>query len=288
MNKYENLIDKIGVDIQPGINVDTPYIHNNVAFNVVFAQLTSDRNTVKNKILSGETPIPDFDSLQRKQNQMQEPGTLPFRSTTPVDIRYNEGTGVLHLKIFQNRTDDFAGDETIEGVAIHVNSDNPELSPFNGLYLKKGPTTHSDLRSSVRCNTDIMLPMYHDNFADREYIHGFYTNKGNFITRRQARWLIEENNLPTAVHISEISGQDGCMSTDIWNEDGSPSKHRVNTMVTAKSDRFPVHVSTGTGHIPVTQVKREKDSKGKTIPKTASEMMAEKRVKKMMRNYGSR
>lgn len=215
---------------------------------------------------------------------MQEPNSPPFASVN-TEIRYNEGTGVLQLKIFQNRTDDFAEDETIEGVAIHVDSQNPELSPFNGLYLKKGPTTHSDLRSAVRCS-NIMLPMYHDNFADREYIHGFYTNKGNFITRRQARWLVEENNLPTAVHISEISGRDGCMSTHIWNEDGSPSRYRINPIVNATSDRFTIATPTGLGHISDIPPQRQRDSKGKTIPKSASEMMAEKRLKKMMKRYG--
>ena len=250
MNKYENPIDHIGVE-PSGTEVKTLDIHSNQTFH----------------------------------KAMQEPNSRPFQSAN-TEIRYNEGTGVSHLKIFQNRTDDFAEDETIEGVAIHVDSENPELSPFNGLYLKKGPTTHNDLRSAIRCNTDIMLPMYHDNFADREYIHGFYTNKGNFITRRQARWLVEQNNLLTAVHISEISGHHGCMSTDIWNEDGSPSRYRINPTVNATSDRFTVPIGNGMGPVPTTRVNRQKDSKGKTIPKTASEMMAEKRVKKMIRKFG--
>lgn len=286
MNKYENPIDTIGVE-PSGTEVNIPHLYDNATFTAVLNKASSERKSAKEKILSGETPMPDFDSIQRKQNQMQEPNSRPFQSAN-TEIRYNEGTGVEHLKIFQFRTDDFAEDETIEGVAIHVDSENPELSPFNGLYLKKGPTTHTDLRSAVRCNTDIKLPMYHDNFADREYIHGFYTNKGNFITRRQARWLVEENNLPTAVHISEINGRDGCMSTDIWNEDGSPSRYRVNPIVNATSDRFTIATPTGLGHISDIPPQRQRDSKGKTIPKTASEMMAEKRVKKMMRNFGSR
>lgn len=284
MNKYENPIDTIGVE-PSGTEVNIPHLYDNATFTAVLNKTSSERKSAKEKILSGETPMPDFDSIQRKQTQMQEPNSRPFQSAN-TEIRYNEGTGVEHLKIFQNRTDDFAVDETIEGVAIRVDSENSGLSPFNGIYLKKGPTTHSNLLSAVRCNTDIKLPMYHDNFADREYIHGFYTNKGNFITRRQARWLIEENNLPTAVHISEISGMDGCLSTDIWNEDGSPSSHRVNPIVNATSDRFTIATPTGLGHISDIPPQRQRDSKGKTIPKSASEMMAEKRLKKMMKRYG--
>ena len=169
-------------------------------------------------------------------------------------------------------------------MAIRVDSESFGLSPFNGIYLEKGPTTHSNLLSAVRCNTDIKLPMYHDNFADREYIHGFYTNKGNFITRKEALWLIIKNDLPTAVPKSEINSSYGAMSTDIWNEDGSPPKYdsRRSTQTVSK----PSGGKTGFGHIPVKPVPRAKDSKGKVIPKTVSEMMREKRMKKMMRKFG--
>ena len=284
MNKYENPIDTIGIE-PSGTEVNIPHLYDNATFTAVLNKASSERKSAKEKILSGETPMPDFDSIQRKQNQMQEPNSRPFQSAN-TEIRYNEGTGVSHLKIFQNRTDDFAEDETIEGVAIHVDSENPELSPFNGLYLKKGPTTHNDLRSAIRCNTDIILPMYHDNFADREYIHGFYTNKGNFITRRQAVWLIGENDLPTAVPKSEINSSYGAMSTDIWNEDGSPPKYdsRRSTQTVSK----PSGGKTGFGHIPVKAVPRAKDSKGKVIPKTVSEMMREKRMKKNIRKFTGR
>ncbi len=253
MNKQENLTACVGVE-PSGTEVKTPDIHSNQTFH----------------------------------KAMQEPNSRPFQSAN-TEIRYNEGTGVLHLKIFQSRTDDFAEDETIEGVAIHVDSENPELSPFNGLYLKKGPTTHTDLRSAVWCNTDIKLPMYHDNFADREYIHGFYTNKGNFINRRQAVWLIGENDLPTAVPKGEINSHTGAMSTDIWNEDGSPPRYDSRNTITANvnSQRFQVPTgSRGVGHISTKPIERPKDGKGKVLPKKASEMMAEKRIKKMMKKFG--
>lgn len=221
---------------------------------------------------------------------MQEQNTLPPQSSN-TEIRYNGDPDVTELHVFSHREDSFQEDETIVGVAIHVDSKSEKYSSFNGFYLMKGPATHNALRSAVRLEGDIQLPSYHDNFADREYIHGFYTNKGNFINRRQALWLIGENDLPTAVPKSEINSTYGAMSTDIWNEDGSPpkydSKYRVDGTINVSTQHFRVPTRNGgVGHVQVKPIPRQKDSKGKVIPKTASELMAEKRIKKMMRKFG--
>lgn len=287
MNKYENPIDRIGVE-PSGTEVKTPDLYDNSAFNAVLSRATSERKAAKEKILSGENPMPDFDSLQRKQNQMQERNTLPFQSSN-TEIRYSGDPEVTRLHVFSHREDSFEEDETIVGLAIHVDSESEKYAPFNGFYLMKGPGTHNSLRSAVRLEADIQLPMYHDNFADREYIHGFYTNKGNFINRRQAVWLIGENDLPTAVPKSEINSHHGAMSTDIWNEDGSPPKYdSKNTAAgTTTTQRYQApNGRGGVGHIPVTPIARPKDSKGKVMPKKASELMAEKRIKKMVRKFG--
>lgn len=220
-----------------------------------------------------------------KDKAMQEPNSHPFQ-TSNTEIRYRGDPDVTSLHVFSRIRDSFQEDETIVGVAIHVDSESETYSSFNGFYLTKGPATHNSLRSAVRLDGGVQLPSYHDNFADREYIHGFYTNKGNFITRRQAVWLIGENDLPTAVPKSEINSSYGAMSTDIWNEDGSPPKYdsRRSTQTVSK----PSGGKTGFGHIPVKPVPRAKDSKGKVIPKTVSEMMREKRMKKNIRKFTGR
>lgn len=219
---------------------------------------------------------------------MQERNTIPFRSSN-TEIRYSGDPEVTRLRVFNHREDSFEEDETIVGLAIHVDSESEKYAPFNGFYLMKGPGTHNSLRSVTRLEAGIQLPMYHDNFADREYIHGFYTNKGNFINRRQAVWLIGENDLPTAVPKSEINSHHGAMSTDIWNEDGSPPKYdSKNTAagITTTQRYQPPNGRAGVGHISVTPIARPKDSKGKVMPKKASELMAEKRIKKMMHKFG--
>lgn len=153
----------------------------------------------------------------------------------------------------------------------------------------KGPTTHEKLRSAIRRDAGIPIPSAEIAFADRGYIHGFYTNKGNFINRRQAVWLIGENDLPTTVPKGEISSYTGAMSTDIWNEDGSPPKYdSKNTAAgTTTAPRYqPPNGRAGVGHISTKPIERPRDSKGKVLPKKASEMMAEKRIKKMMQKFG--
>lgn len=289
MNKYENPIDTIGIE-PSGTEVNIPHLYDNATFTAVLNKASSERKSAKEKILSGETPMPDFDSIQRKRNQMQERNTIPFRSSN-TEIRYSGDPEVTRLRVFNHREDKFQEDETIVGVAIHVDSESERYSSFNGFYLTKGPATHNSLRSAVRLEGDIQLPYHHENFADREYIHGFYTNKGNFITRRQAVWLIEENKLPTAVPKEDINSHYGAMSTDIWNEDGSPVKYDNRSTeqkaINVSTQHFPVSTGkNGVGHISVKPIPRAKDSKGKVIPKTASEMMAEKRVKKMIRKFG--
>lgn len=219
------------------------------------------------------TNIPLLHQNTAYETTMQSVNTRPFESDS-TQIRYTSDPSILRLTIFNSRLNEFEEDETIVGVAIHVDSNSEEFSEFNGLYLRKGPTSHSDLRSSVRLDGGVMLPMYHDNFADREYIHGFYTNKGNFITRRQARWLVEQNNLNTAVPVHEISARHGCMSSDLWKE-GQRSH------LTASSDKFNIPL---TNETPKVVVPRERVN-GKVKPMSASEMMKAKKLKKKNRMY---
>lgn len=280
MNKYQNPSDTIGVE-PSGIEVKMPDLHNNETFTSVLNQLVNERKAAKEKILSDQTPMPSFDEIQTKLGRQHPMQNAPAR--LPLSPRYTSDASVTAINVFRHRLDEFTEDETIEGCAILIESLQDNYAAFNGVYLMKGPTTHEKLRSAIRCDAGIPIPSAEDNFADRGYIHGFYTNKGNFINRRQAVWLIGENDLPTAVPKGEINSHTGAMSTDIWNEDGSPPRYDSRNTITANvnSQRFQVPTgSRGVGHISTKPIERPKDGKGKVLPKKASEMMAEKRIKK--------
>lgn len=236
-----------------------------------------------------EVITPDIHSNQTFHKAMQEPNSHPFQ-TSNTEIRHSGDPDVKRLRLFDNREDNFEEDETIVGVAIHVDSDTTELSPFNGFYLTKGPATHFKLRFEVNHNTNVNLPMYKDSFATRVYVHGFYTNKGRFLNRRQAIRLIEENGLPTLVPVSEMNYKDGCMSTDIWGEE----EITIPTgTVHATTKKYVYDAMAGFNHdVATTQIRRQTTVKsqpnGKPIPMSVSEMMREKRMKKNIRKFTGR
>ncbi|WP_396190420.1 hypothetical protein [Flavobacterium sp.] len=201
---------------------------------------------------------------------MNKHSNLPTLKLQPF---YNNDPDIQELSIFNLRTDDFEPDEIIQGCAINIEpvySELDELFQFIGLYMKKGPTSHSSLRSSVRKDADIDLPTPNDAFRERGYVHGFYTNKGKFITRRQALFLIEHNGLKTAVPVSEMNSLYGAMSSDIWVEGSS------SATVTAAKDETLSDTLGNTADIRIPQSKSVK-------PFSVSDMMRLKREKKKQR-----
>lgn len=108
-------------------------------------------------------------------------------------------------------------DENIQGVAFVILGEGAEFDATRGVYIGKGPTTHSDLRSNVCCEIG-PLPTPR-NFDDSNFCYGFYSNKGYFYTRRNALILVEENSILTATPVQHINYLDGLLSTDVWGED---------------------------------------------------------------------
>lgn len=129
---------------------------------------------------------------------------------------------IKSLKFINPRDIDFqfAEDEVIRGVAFVVHANEGEHEGLKGAYFGIGPTTHSRLRSWASATGKYVPgPKRTD---DPNYTHGFYTNKGHFLTRRDTMWLVEENQLKLAIPYSQVNYAEGLLSTDVWdNADSS-------------------------------------------------------------------
>lgn len=208
---------------------------------------------------------------------------------TPLSPRYTSDASVTAINVFRHGIDEFTEDETIEGCAILATGDVHERADTNGFYLMKAPSTHEEIRSVVSRECGVALIPDSDRFHAPYCISGFYTNKGNFLTRKKALWLIIKNNLPTVVPVDKINPAFGPLSSDIWNKDGT--RYPNDTDNTGASDAVVDNQQpkaargNGIGHLQSTSTARPKDSQGKVIPKTVSEMMREKRMKKNIRKF---
>lgn len=209
-----------------------------------------------------------------------------------LPVRYTSDKSILTMKTYDVLNDSFAEDEAIEGCAVLATGDVHERADTNGFYLMKAPTTHEEIRSAASRECGVALIPVSDRFRAHYCISGFYTNKGNFLTRKEALWLIVKNNLPTVVPVDKINHTFGPLSSDIWNKDGTrypgDADNTGASDVVVDNQQPKATRGNGIGHLQSTSAARPKDSKGKVIPKTVSEMMREKRMKKYIRMFTSR
>lgn len=111
--------------------------------------------------------------------------------------------------------DHFEPDETIRGVAFVIHANEGKFEDLKGVYFGEGPTTHERLRQW--CSGQGKYVPGPERMDDPNFSHGFYTNKGRFLTRRDTMWLVEENQIKLAVPYRQVNYADGLLSTDVWD-----------------------------------------------------------------------